>query len=266
MRESDSLVPALPEPRARLASVLTVARNVISVELVASTLELERKQAAKLLSRWRLQGWLRRVGPGLYVSVPLELSSVEQVVADPWTLVPMLFAPCYLGGWTAAHHWELTEQLFNETLVFTTRRIAERHVAQGVTFVTRRVGDNKLFGLKKLWRGSTRVEISDPARTLIDMLAFPSTGGGIGHVAECLSTYLVNQKGDPDLLIAYAEQFRNGPIFKRLGYLAEKHIGDSELATRCSDKLTQGYTVLDPTLVCDKLITRWRLWVPAHDR
>jgi hypothetical protein len=27
-----------------------------------------------------------------------------------------------LRGWTAAHHWELTEQLFNETLVFTARR------------------------------------------------------------------------------------------------------------------------------------------------
>jgi len=34
----------------------------------------------------------------------------------------------YIGGWTAAHHWELTEQLFNETLVFTTRRLTEKRV------------------------------------------------------------------------------------------------------------------------------------------
>ena len=82
----------------------------------------DRRRAAKLLSRWREQGWLRRVGHGLYVPVPLDLAGSEQVIADPWVLVPTLFGQCYVGGWTAAHHWELTEQLFNETVVFTTRR------------------------------------------------------------------------------------------------------------------------------------------------
>jgi hypothetical protein len=27
-------------------------------------------------------------------------------------LVPTLFGQSYIGGWTAAHHWELTEQFF----------------------------------------------------------------------------------------------------------------------------------------------------------
>ncbi len=77
-----------------------------------------------------------------------------------------LFDPAYIGGWTAAHHWELTEQLSNETVVFTTRRITRQGVtSQGARFLLRRVPTDRMFGLVTLWRGSTRVAISDaPAR------------------------------------------------------------------------------------------------------
>ena len=95
------------------------------------------------------------IGHGLYVLVPLDLAGSEQVIADPWVLVPTLFNQCYIGGWTAAHHWELTEQLFNETLVFTTRRFTEKRViAQGAVLVLHNVKPKRFFGLKTLWRGS----------------------------------------------------------------------------------------------------------------
>ena len=79
---------------------------------------MNRTTAAKTLSRWCSQGWLRRIGQGLYVPVPLDLAGTEQVVEDPWVLVPTLFGHCYVGGWTAAHHWDLTEQLFRELVSF----------------------------------------------------------------------------------------------------------------------------------------------------
>src|SRR5271166_4722418 len=126
----------LPAHRARLSAVLRAAKEVVSVDVTSRTLGIDRRAAAKLLSRWTEQGWLRRIGHGLYVSVPLDLATSEQVVTDPWVLVPTLFGQCYIGGWTAAHHWELTEQLFNEIFVFTTRRVTEKHsVAQGAAFL-----------------------------------------------------------------------------------------------------------------------------------
>jgi predicted transcriptional regulator of viral defense system len=256
---------ALPPSRARLAAVLRSAKEVVSVEVASTTLRIERREAAKLLSRWQAQGWLRRVGHGLYVPVPLDLAGSEQVVADPWVLVPALFGQCYIGGWTAAHHWELTEQLFNEILVFTTRRItAKRVVAQGAAFVLHNVNRKRLFGLKTLWRGSTKVAISDPARTLVDMIATPEVGGGIDHVAECLGTYLKGKSEDRDLLIRHADQFGNGAVFKRLGFLADIRFGDKQLADECRARLTQGYAKLDPSLPTAKLITAWRLWVPEN--
>lgn len=259
-REKDSL----PVSRARIAAVLRAAKEVVSVDVASRTLGIERRAAAKLLSRWKKQGWLRRIGPGLYVSVPLDLAESEQVVADPWVLVPTMFGPCYIGGWTAAHHWELTEQLFNETLVLTTRRVTERCVvAQGATFLLQNVKPKRLFGLKTLWRGLVKVSISDPARTLIDMIAMPKVGGGIDHVADCLRAYLMGKVANRDLLIRYAESFGNGVIFKRLGYLADQRLHDEKLANECRSRLTQGYARLDPALPAKKLVTAWRIWLPS---
>jgi predicted transcriptional regulator of viral defense system len=259
-REKDTL----PASRMRLASVLRATKEVVSVDVTSRTLGVNRRVAAKLLARWREQGWLRRIGHGLYVSVPLDLAGSEQVIADPWVLVPALFGECYIGGWTAAHHWELTEQLFNEALVFTTRRIIEKRViAQGAVFLLHNVKAKHLFGLKTLWRGSAKVSVSDPARTLVDMIAAPEVGGGIEHVADCLSAYLGSKTADRDLLIRYATQFGNGAIFKRLGFLADTRLQDKKLAAECRSRLTQGYARLDPALPSGKLITAWRLWVPA---
>ena len=255
---------SLPASRARLATVLRATKEVLSVDVTSQSLGIDRRAAAKLLSRWREQGWLRRIGHGLYVSVPLDLAGSEQVIPDPWVLVPTLFGQCYIGGWTAAHHWELTEQLFNETFVFTTRRVIEKRVtAQGAVFLLRNLRPKRLFGLKTLWRDSAKVSISDAARTLVDMIAAPEVGGGIDHVADCLSAYLGGKTADRELLIRYAEQFDNGAIFKRLGFLAETRLGDNKLVAECRSRLTQGYARLDPALPSRKLITVWRLWVPA---
>lgn len=255
----------LPASRSRLAAVLRATKEVVSIDAAAMTLDLDRTVAAKVLSRWLKQGWLRRIGPGLYVPVPLDLAGSEQLLEDPWVLVPTLFGQNYIGGWTAAHHWDLTEQLFNETVVFTTRRIsAKRVVAQGVTFLLHHTTQKKSFGLKSIWRGSMRVNISDPARTLIDMLAMPALGGGIDHVADCLAAYRKSPAYAGDLLIRYGEQFGNGAIFKRLGFLAETRLHDAELAAACRSRLTQGYAQLDPDLKSSHLRTVWRLWVPER--
>lgn len=255
----------LPANRTRLAVVLRATKDVVSIETAAQALDLDRQSAAKLLSRWTSQGWIRRIGQGLYVPVPLDLAESTQVIGDPWVLVPALFGESYIGGWTAAHHWDLTEQLFNETVIFATRRIDEQRItAQGVTFLAHHIARKRFFGIKPVWRGSTRVNLSDVARTVIDMLAQPHTGGGIDHVADCLAEFWKQRSADQGLLIAYAEKFANGAIFKRLGFLAEAHLRDEGLANLCRTRLTKGNAKLDPGLDCSQLVTAWNLWVPPR--
>ncbi len=197
--------------------------------------------------------------------VPIDLATSDQVMADPWVLVPALFGDCYVGGWTAAHHWDLTEQLFNETVVFTSRRVdAPRVVAQGVTFYVHHVPPKHLFGLKPVWRGSARVNLSDPARTMVDLLAMPRFGGGIDHVADCLVEFGKLRGADHAQLITHADAFGNGAVFKRLGFLAEVHLRNMSLAEACRSRLTKGNAALDPALDCNRLITAWNLWVPQR--
>jgi predicted transcriptional regulator of viral defense system len=62
--------------------------------------------------------------------------------------------------------------------------------------------------------------------------------------------------------IRHAEQFDNGAVFKRLGFLADTRLHDNKLADECRARLTHGYARLDPSLRTRKLITAWRLWVP----
>ncbi|MBA1143874.1 type IV toxin-antitoxin system AbiEi family antitoxin domain-containing protein [Mesorhizobium neociceri] len=253
----------LTEGRARLAAVVKAAGPVVSIDDAQKALQISRTVAAKLLSRWASQGWLRRVGTGAYMPVQLELLDAEQVVEDSWILVPVLFEPAYVGGRTAAEHWDLTEQIFRDIVVYTQRRVNAPVVErQGAIFSVRHIAEAKVFGTQAVWRGRTRIAVSDIHRTMIDMLDDPAVGGGIQHVADCLGQYLHRNDRDPEKLISYAERLGNGAVFKRLGFLSERLPQGKELAEMSSTRLTKGHALLDPALECSRLVTRWRLRVP----
>jgi predicted transcriptional regulator of viral defense system len=257
--------PAPPTgSRKRFAAVLRQAQGLIDVEHVVSALAMDRKSAAKTLARWFAQGRLQRVGHGLYAPIPLDAPTSGQVLADPWILVPSLFGPAYVGGFTAAEHWDLTEQLFRDVFVFTTKTFrSKRHDVHGITFLLRHIQPQALFGLRTIWRGQIKVPISDVHRTVIDMLADPSTGGGIRHVADCFAAYFKHKDANPETLIEYADRLGNGAVFKRIGFLAET-LPDQQLIVEASrQRLTQGNAKLDPGLASPRLVRRWRLWIPT---
>lgn len=253
-------------PRARLAALLNQSANeIVRVDDAMAAFNIDRSAAAKMLARWTAQRWLRRVGPGLYAPVPLDARSTEQVLEDPWILVPSLFGESYIGGWTAAEHWDLTEQLFRDTFVFTTKTIrARRHEINGLSFALRHIQAKLLFGTRTLWRGQTRVQVSDIHRTMIDMLADPSSGGGIRHVADCFASYLKSSQASAETLITYAAKLENGAVFKRMGYLASTHPEQGTLKLACRDLMTKGNAKLDPDIACPRLVKAWRIWIPEN--
>jgi predicted transcriptional regulator of viral defense system len=251
------------QARARLSAVLQTAKDLVSIDDTMKALATDRSASAKLLSRWQRQGWLKRVGRGIYAPIPLDALSTEQVLKDPWVLVPALFAPGYIGGWTAAEHWDLTEQLFRSIFVFTARSFRKKELTvQGTSFTLAHISEDALFGTKTLWRGQARVAIADKHRTIVDMLADPATGGGIRHVDQCLQNYLRDPEASAETLIRYAEKLGNGAVFKRLGCLISQRPGHDALARACREHLTQGNAKLDPALPCRRLLTAWRLWIP----
>src|SRR5229473_822425 len=248
--------------RQRLASVLRKSGDIVSISDVSEALSLDRSDAAKLLARWNAQGWVRRLRSGFYAPVPITSSGQEQVMEDPWVVVPELFGPACIGGWSAAEHWDLTEQLFRSTCVLTARPLLRKEVTiQGLPFTLKHIREAAFFGTRNVWRGKTRVAVTTPAKTIVDMLDDPAIGGGIRHVADCLRNYLANKEWQPEELITTAEKLGSGAVFKRLGYLAEQE-HNNKLAEAARSRLTTGNAKLDPSIACPKLVKRWRLWIP----
>lgn len=257
--------PQLPRGRAQLVRVLSAAGDVIRIHDVAGALKLDRVAAAQRLARWTEQGWLRRVGRGAYVAASIDTLGSNRVLVDPWVLVPALFAPAYIGGCTAAEHWDLTEQIFKHIFVMTAQTVRlKQQVRQGAQFSLKHVDQRKIFGTKDVWRHQTRVPVSDVHRTVVDMLDDPAIGGGIQHVADCLATYLLRNDRDDERLIEYSVRHGNGAVFKRLGFLAERLPNGDGLADLCRHHISGGHAKLDPAQDCPLVVSRWRLRVPQR--
>jgi predicted transcriptional regulator of viral defense system len=254
----------LPRGRAQISALVAASGDVIRIDDAVSLLQVSRVEAAKLLSRWTNQGWLRRVGSGAYVPAPIDSLASEHVLQDPWVLVPALFSPAYIGGRTAAEHWDLTEQTFNDIVVMTAQPVrVKSQIRHGAQFTLKHIQQSRIFATKVVWRGQTKVAVSDVHRTIVDMLDDPASGGGIQHVADCLANYLKRPDRDDGKLIQDAERLDNGAVFKRLGFLAERLPEGTPLIAPCHERLTTGNARLDPSLEASRLVSKWRLWIPT---
>lgn len=252
--------------RRRLTEIIRGTSGTVSVTEVADILKAKRSDSAKMLARWASKGWLSRVRRGLYVSVPLESTTTDVAFEEPWIIAERLYAPCYIGGWSAAEYWGLTEQIFRSVLVFTSRNPRKRNLEiKNIQFVVRTVPLNALFGLTPVWKGKVKISVSDPTRTIIDMLGDSGLGGGIRPAADVFVTYLKSELKNMDILIEYAKQLGNGAVFKRMGFLLERFSPDEKkVIAECKERITKGNSKLDPALPSDRLITKWRLWLPEN--
>lgn len=252
--------------RERLSTLLRSTKVTISVADAASILGLTPIQTAKLLSWYAKKGWLKRISQGVYLPVPLESPTSDIVAEEPFVIAEKLFAPCYIGGMNAANYWELTEQIFRTVTVMTQNKVKNRQPNIGGTeYDIHSIKSEYFFGLKSIWLTGVKVQISDPTRTIIDMVMFPQFCGGIRFVIDVIQSYFQSKYKDVDLLIKYLEKAQNGAAIKRLGFIIEKYYPDEEkLINYCLQNLTQGYIRISPNLDTPRLIRRWRLWVPDN--
>jgi len=254
-----------PTGRQLLGKLFQASKESFTVAEASKILNVSRYRAASLLAMWTRNGWLHRVRRALYIPVPLQATSADVTPEEPWLIAHKLFSPCYIGGWTAAHHWELTEQLFNSIYVMTTKKVHQREQKlNGVTFKIKTILLKKIFGTQFIWSGKVKIAISDPTKTVIDGLNDPSVLGGIRVVADVLSAYVHSKEFKQRKLLEYAEMMGNSAVYKRLGFLVELLEFDkaTTLASICKSHLKSGYSQLDPATPGDRLETQWHLWVP----
>ena len=237
------------------AEVARLARHsqagLIDVSGAAAALDLDRSRASRRLADLRAAGWLSRVKRGLYYVRPLEaLPDRPAVPEDPWMVASVVYEPCYIGGWSAAEHWDLTEQLFRETFVVTCRAVRSKYsTVLGLRFRLVRIhSEERVTSTELVWRGPERVHVSSPERTIVDGLNDPSWLGGWRHLVDIIDRYL-SEEPDRKHLESELSRHGRGAAHKRLGFLLEarrpKEVGLIEAA---KGGVTRGVVKLDPSL------------------
>jgi predicted transcriptional regulator of viral defense system len=260
----------------KFAGLSTLERKILSHFSALETLTItaddliklkshNRETANLILSRLALKGWLLRLKQGVYMIVPLSSSTSSPMIENVLPLAMVLFKPAFISGWTAAEHWNLTEQIFNSISVVTlTPQRKNIQIIGNVKYRVRVLHRDQFFGFKTIWLGSNYFDIADPSRTIIDILDLPRFGGGTRNVIDIFKAYWHSEFCDPNLLLEYATQYKRGSVFKRLGYLAEKL--DAPVSKNwyqiCEKNISKGISFLDPDgAKSGDIISKWHLQI-----
>lgn len=261
------------EYREKLSKVINASKSGITPKTVESVLGVSRQEAGRLLSRWHKAGWLQKIKRGFYINIPVESSPGRLAIENPWVVVSNIFSPGYIGGFSAIKHWDLSEQIFETIMFFTTKKVNDRHPKySSLKIHLKTIKESKLFGTKPVWFDAVKVQVSYPSRTIVDLLDEPALGGGMTVVRDFVQNYLESDHKNIPQLISYAEKFGNDAIFKRLGFLLETmEAADEKTLLEIKKKISKGYSKFDPTTTNSRILRRWNLrvpqsWVEAYDR
>ncbi|HXB44353.1 MAG TPA: hypothetical protein VNV85_09870 [Puia sp.] len=258
------------QERKLIDSMVMLGKSMIHIADVQTVLNVSKERATLMVSRLSKKGWLQRLKAGVYRIVPLGSETSDPVPEDAMAIAMELFSPGYIGGWTAAEHWDLTEQIFNTTVFYTSKAQRKKdHQIAGLSFKTRLITPEDIFGTAKIWPGNKPILISDMHRTLIDILDDPAMGGGGRMMVDISKAYWNNKEANFEMLWQYASKINHGAVFKRLGLIAEKiFIVSSDQLEKVKDKCKSGIVSLDPNgPPKGAIISKWgiRINIPYED-
>lgn len=215
------------------------------------------------------KGWLKQIGKGKYLIVPLEAGKEREWSEDPYIIGAELVQPSAVAYWSAIKHWNWTEQIPRIVYVQTTKRKSNpTPKVLGVQYEFVTVDKWKFFGHIKEWRSGKSVLITDKEKTLIDCADDLERAGSIEELIKAVKS------SSPEIswqkLNEYATRFPNGAVMKRLGFLFETLVTNlSPEAKSTLDKwqqsLSAGIVSLQPSKQkSGRINTRWRILVNAE--
>ncbi len=253
-----------------LNMMVQLGKPVIRADDLEKEFGYNRAISNLILSRLSKKGWIQRLQAGIYRIVPMGSQNANPVPEDAWSIAEELFSPCYISGWTAAEHWELTEQIFNSTVIFTARKQRKKELTiSGLNYRAKSIARKDIFGVKKIWSSNTQISIADIHRTIIDVLDDPEIGGGGRQTMDIVKEYFLHKDANPEILCQYAEKLGHGAVYKRLGFIAEKlKYFPQPLLDKLYSHIKTGIINLDPHGPnSGPIITKWgiRINIPLGD-
>jgi len=219
---------------------------------LAPQIGLSDSYVVESLHHLRNSGWLVSIRRGLYAIS----SAVPGVTpAHEFEIAAALVSPAAISHWSAMHGHGMTDQIPRRVFVLTTSDAAPPRIRRtrttdgqvgyeigGVTYQFIQVKPERYFGMEKLWIGESRIDITDPERTLLDGLARPKYCGDFAEVLHAFESW--SGKLRLERIIEYAGKLGTA-VAKRLGWVLETLDVDPERLQSLADLPIKGYRKLD---------------------
>lgn len=233
---------------ARLLNRLAASGQIIfTTDQARAVLNTDDQDVNKILYQLTRKRWLLRLEKGKYLILPLEAGMEGLYSVHEFAVAAHLVDPYAISYASALSFHALSDRVPQSVFVVTTRRKSDVTIEElGVSFRFITIRAHKFFGSQTVMIEDQPIQITSPAKTLVDGLDHPELCGGIVELAKGLSRY-AQAGADWAQLTADARRIGNRTVFKRLGYLSEiLELDVGEWAERWRTEMSPGETVLDP--------------------
>jgi predicted transcriptional regulator of viral defense system len=266
---------------AQTQGVILLQRVVSAVGPIFAIAEAQAQAEALGISPARVRWILGRLAHGGTLGVARLKRGVYAVQSPllsaelhPYAIAAALTGPMAISHWSALAHHGLTAQIPPMVQASTPRCVVTPEMREGQAYRPRGratwrvlglefefivVGEKRFFGFQQEWVSQWhRVAITDPERTVLDMVASPRVFGTLGTGLETLEAHL--GRLDLDKLVGYALRYDVGAVVKRLGWMLEA-LGVPESTTGPLHAYpVRSYYSLDPTRPPGGTpVPRWRV-------
>jgi len=190
------------------------------------------------------KGALERIGRGLYIPSTFR-SLTEPETASSSVIAAQLLEgqTYYLGGLWALTFHRLTTQSHASILdAFVTKKHRARILGSARVVFHLLRPELFRYGLQSAQIENASVRLSDPERTLLDLLDYPGVAGGLTSSIEFVQAAipLVNERQ----LVAYAVEGSRLSTCQRLGVLLERQGASAKSAAPLRKKVSQTSSML----------------------
>jgi predicted transcriptional regulator of viral defense system len=174
--------------------------------------------ARKVIRNLVRKGWLSRIVGGKYMFLPPEHGPENLGENNVLALAAAAVQPSYIGWWSAAAWHGFTTQKPMTVFVAVNRQTPSKAIeGSAVRFV--RLAPRKFFGYQPYDVYDRTVDISSPAKTLVDCLDRPDLSGGPAELARI--THAALAETNPEDVLAVAKTMNSKAVFQRLGFLSD---------------------------------------------
>lgn len=214
------------------------------------------QQIRKLVSKLARSGWLEILKRGTYVvKSPLYSGDIP-----PYAIASALVHPIAISHWSALAYHGFTTQSPAMIQASTTHKVITPEMRSGAAYRPRgraswrafdlefefiHVKPDRFWGFQRVWVNAWyQVDITDPERTVLDLIIRPDIFGGIRAASEIFEGAFSQIQADR--LVLYASRYKVGAVTERLAWLLKRMGTDKDIWTPLRRPSNPGGSRVDP--------------------